>query len=118
MRENRGCRQVRQYGGGESLLSCLSGRVTTGRCVRGGPVPGIEGSSLTPEAPVLSELGRARPTDLFPSKCALHLASDGHSTVTLLARFLGLSTSVPRAMAVWYASSCSGTTCSSGLSGP
>ena len=33
------------------------------------------------------------------------------STVTLLARFLGLSTSVPRAQAVWVASSCRGTTC-------
>ena len=41
-----------------------------------------------------------------------------HSTVTLLARFLGLSTSVPRATAVWYASSCSGTTWSKGLNGP
>ncbi|PYE77915.1 hypothetical protein DFQ15_11159 [Xylophilus ampelinus] len=41
-----------------------------------------------------------------------------HSTVTLLARLRGLSTSVPRAQAVWYASSCSGTTCSSGLSAP
>lgn len=33
-----------------------------------------------------------------------------HSTVTLFARLRGLSTSVPRAQAVWYASSCSGTT--------
>ena len=33
-----------------------------------------------------------------------------YSTVTLLARFLGLSTSVPLAQAVWWASSCSGTT--------
>jgi hypothetical protein len=41
-----------------------------------------------------------------------------HSTVTDLARFLGLSTSVPRAQAVWYASSCSGTTCRMGLSVP
>src|SRR3569623_845179 len=38
-----------------------------------------------------------------------------HSTVTLLARLRGLSTSVPRDSAAWYASSCSGTTCSSGL---
>src|SRR5438477_3350896 len=30
-----------------------------------------------------------------------------HSTVTLLARFLGLSTSLPRSTAAWYASSCS-----------
>ena len=41
-----------------------------------------------------------------------------HSTVTLFARFLGLSTSVPLAQAVWYASSCSGTTCRMGLSRP
>ena len=41
-----------------------------------------------------------------------------HSTVTLLARLRGLSTSVPRAQAVWYASNCSGTTCKSGLSAP
>ena len=34
-----------------------------------------------------------------------------HSTVTDLARLRGLSTSLPRASAVWYASSCSGTTC-------
>ena len=42
----------------------------------------------------------------------------GHSTVTLFAKFRGLSTSVPRAQAVWYASNCSGTTCSMGLSAP
>ena len=41
-----------------------------------------------------------------------------HSTVTLFARFLGLSTSVPRATAVWYASSCSGTTLRIGDSTP
>ena len=41
-----------------------------------------------------------------------------HSTVTLLARLRGLSTSVPRAHAVWYASSCNGTTCSNGLRAP
>ncbi len=41
-----------------------------------------------------------------------------HSTVTLFARFRGLSTSVPRAQAVWYASNCSGTTCRMGLSAP
>ena len=34
----------------------------------------------------------------------------GYSTVTLLAKFRGLSTSVPRTQAVWWASSCSGTT--------
>jgi hypothetical protein len=41
-----------------------------------------------------------------------------HSTVTLFARFLGLSTSVPLAQAVWYASSCSGTTCRMGDRAP
>ena len=41
-----------------------------------------------------------------------------HSTVTLFARFLGLSTSVPLATAVWYDSSCRGTTCSRGDSAP
>jgi tRNA U55 pseudouridine synthase TruB len=43
---------------------------------------------------------------------------DRHSTVTDFAKLRGLSTSVPRATAVWYASSCNGTTCSSGLSAP
>ena len=33
-----------------------------------------------------------------------------YSTVTLLARFLGWSTSQPRRIAMWYAMSCSGTT--------
>src|SRR5262249_56504418 len=32
-----------------------------------------------------------------------------YSTVTLLAKFRGLSTSQPRSTALWYASSCSGT---------
>ena len=41
-----------------------------------------------------------------------------YSTVTLFARLRGLSTSVPRAHAVWYASSCSGTTCRIGDSTP
>lgn len=41
-----------------------------------------------------------------------------YSTVTDFARFRGLSTSVPRAHAVWYASSCSGTTCRIGESAP
>ena len=41
-----------------------------------------------------------------------------YSTVTDFARLRGLSTSVPRATAVWYASSCSGTTCRIGDSGP
>lgn len=45
-------------------------------------------------------------------------ARAGHSTVTDFARFLGLSTSVPRAHAAWYASSCSGTTCRIGDSRP
>lgn len=44
--------------------------------------------------------------------------SRSYSTVTLLARLRGLSTSVPRATAVWYASSCSGTACRMGLSAP
>src|SRR6478735_7477923 len=37
-----------------------------------------------------------------------------YSTVTDFARFLGLSTSVPRMTAVWYASSCSGITWTTG----
>jgi hypothetical protein len=53
----------------------------------------------------------------FP-RTRVALREKAHSTVTLFARFRGLSTSVPRAQAVWYASSCSGTTCSSGLSVP
>lgn len=41
-----------------------------------------------------------------------------YSTVTDFAKFLGLSTSVPRASAVWYASSCSAATCRIGDSRP
>lgn len=41
-----------------------------------------------------------------------------YSTVTDLARLRGLSTSVPRARAVWYASSCSAATCRIGDSRP
>ena len=41
-----------------------------------------------------------------------------HSTVTDFAKFLGLSTSVPRASAVWYASNCSAATCRIGDSRP
>ena len=41
-----------------------------------------------------------------------------YSTVTDFAKFRGLSTSVPRAHAVWYASNCSGTTCRMGESRP
>ena len=41
-----------------------------------------------------------------------------YSTVTDFAKLRGLSTSVPRAQAVWYASNCSGTTCRMGLSAP
>ena len=39
-----------------------------------------------------------------------------HSTVTVLARFRGWSTFSPRRRAMWYASSCSGITASSGAS--
>ena len=53
-----------------------------------------------------------------PDATATPGAGADHSTVTLFAKFLGLSTSVPRAQAVWYASSCSGTTCSSGERAP
>ena len=44
--------------------------------------------------------------------------SGTYSTVTLLARLRGLSTSVPRTSAAWYARSCSGTTCRMGESAP
>src|SRR5262249_29380496 len=37
-----------------------------------------------------------------------------YSTVTLLAKFRGLSTSQPRSTAIWYASSCSGTAATTG----
>ena len=42
--------------------------------------------------------------------------ADGHSTVTVLARLRGWSTFRPRPRAMWYASSCSGITASSGCS--
>ena len=41
-----------------------------------------------------------------------------YSTVTDFARLRGLSTSVPRASAVWYASNCSATTCRIGDKSP
>ncbi len=44
--------------------------------------------------------------------------TSGHSTVTDFARFLGLSTSVPRSTAVWYARSCSGIVCTTGDNSP
>jgi hypothetical protein len=37
-----------------------------------------------------------------------HRPASSYSTVTLFARFLGWSTSVPRRTAIWYASSCRG----------
>lgn len=45
-------------------------------------------------------------------------AFPAYSTVTLLARLRGLSTSVPRTHAVWYDSSCSGIVCTMGESAP
>ena len=57
-------------------------------------------------------------TDLKPRLEPRGFALPAYSTVTLFARLRGLSTSVPRATAVWYASSCSGTTCRIGLSAP
>ena len=58
---------------------------------------------------------------IYDFNCAEQLLDNTllyHSTVTLFAKLRGLSTSVPRAHAVWYASNCSGTTCSSGESSP
>lgn len=66
-------------------------------------------------------LGAGAPTwmpRLIHELIRVSAAAGTHSTVTLLARLRGLSTSVPLAQAVWYASNCSGTTCSSGDSGP
>ena len=51
-------------------------------------------------------------------RCCSGQEGADHSTVTLFAKFRGLSTSVPRATAVWYESNCSGTTCRMGLSAP
>src|SRR5688500_18141539 len=45
-------------------------------------------------------------------------ARDDYSTVTDLARLRGLSTSVPRASAAWYASNCTGIACTIGDSTP
>ena len=45
------------------------------------------------------------------------LEDDPHSTVTDLARLRGWSTSLPRATAMWYASSCKGMTLRIGVSG-
>src|SRR2546427_7126152 len=43
-----------------------------------------------------------------PFACSIQPSRRVYSTVTLLARLRGLSTSVPRASAVWYASNCTG----------
>ena len=43
---------------------------------------------------------------LAPMRDQIDKAALPYSTVTLLARFRGLSTSQPRATAMWYASSC------------
>lgn len=51
--------------------------------------------------------GETGPEPQFLSDSAY---SDNYSVVTDFARLRGLSTSVPRAKAVWYANNCSGTT--------
>ena len=51
--------------------------------------------------------GETGPKPLFLSDFAY---SNNYSVVTDFARLRGLSTSVPRANAVWYANNCSGTT--------
>src|SRR5579884_2095959 len=53
---------------------------------------------------------------LLCASVSLWLAPRVHSTVTLLARLRGLSTSQSLSSATWYASSCSGTTATSGCS--
>ena len=57
----------------------------------------------------LSIVARRPPT---PDRCP----AARYSTVTLLARLRGWSTSQPRRTAMWYASSCSGTTITIGVS--
>jgi len=59
-----------------------------------------------------------RATDFISSFQNLKDEPRRYSTVTLLARLRGLSTSVPRAHAVWYDSSCSGIVCRMGDSLP
>lgn len=51
--------------------------------------------------------GETEPKPRFLSDFAY---SNNYSVVTDFARLRGLSTSVPRAKAVWYANNCSGTT--------
>lgn len=64
------------------------------------------------------QFGADGPNQKRVSEFIVSVIPPHHSTVTLFARFLGLSTSVPLASAVWYASSCSGTTCRMGESAP
>ena len=54
----------------------------------------------------------------FPFLVARDGPRPAYSTVTDFARLRGLSTSVPRASAVWYASNCSATTCRIGDKSP
>ncbi len=59
--------------------------------------------------------GETGPEPRFLSDSAY---SDNYSVVTDFAKLRGLSTSVPRARAVWYANNCSGTTWSTGDRSP
>lgn len=59
--------------------------------------------------------------DLFVTNrliCSSQQSIHHYSTVTDFARFRGLSTSVPFAIAAWYASSCRGSTCRIGETQP
>jgi hypothetical protein len=51
--------------------------------------------------------GSVAGTNLFA--CRRKSPSPSHSTVTLFARFLGWSTSVPNRLAIWYENNWSGT---------
>jgi hypothetical protein len=53
-------------------------------------------------------------TVIAPDYTTVIALAQNYSTVTLFARFLGLSTLHPRKTAAWYASSCNGTTLKSG----
>ncbi len=88
----------------------LSGQLPAFLQVTPAPFPDGAGVLLSPGATRRAG-GKRRHAVPHSKRCA---CGPVYSTVTLLARLRGLSTSRPRCTAVWYASNCSGMTVSSG----
>src|SRR5690242_7707105 len=82
----------------------------------------LDGTDNLIDAPATQRWGAVEPHTSqrrrrmrHPPNLSLVSAAAVHSTVTLLARLRGLSTSHPRSTAQWYAKSWSGITVSSGI---